>query len=90
MIGEVIEQMVGDTTLAVWDIQIEEGYRRKGLGKHLMVLLELIARREMMSMISLAVYDCDSIGKSWASNLKGYSPDVGLSIFGFDPEEEVR
>lgn len=42
--GEVMDIMVGEASLYVWDIQLEESVQRKGLGKHLLVLLELIAR----------------------------------------------
>ena len=37
--------MVGETSLHVWDVHVEDAYQRKGLGKHLLTLMELIARR---------------------------------------------
>jgi GNAT superfamily N-acetyltransferase len=40
-----MEVMAGETSLHVWDIHIEDDYQRKGLGKHLLTLMELIARR---------------------------------------------
>jgi ribosomal protein S18 acetylase RimI-like enzyme len=40
-----MEKMAGETSLHVWDIHIEDDYQRKGLGKHLLTLMELIARR---------------------------------------------
>ena len=43
--GEVMEEMVGETSLHVWDIHVEDVCQRKGLGKHLLTLMELIARR---------------------------------------------
>ena len=51
--GEVLDTMAGDPSLYIWDIQLQESVQRKGLGKHLMMLLELIARREKMQHISL-------------------------------------
>lgn len=40
-----MDAMVGETSLHVWDIHVEDAYQRKGLGKHLLTLMELIARR---------------------------------------------
>lgn len=40
-----MDQFLGDTALYVWDIHVDEKYQKKGLGKHLLTLLELIARR---------------------------------------------
>lgn len=40
-----MEEMVGETSLHVWDVHVEDAYQRKGLGKHLLTLMELIARR---------------------------------------------
>ena len=42
--GEAIDQMAGDTCVYVLDIHVEEEYQRKGLGKHLLVILELIGK----------------------------------------------
>lgn len=46
--GEVMDVMVGETSLHVWDIHVEDSYQRKGLGKHLLTLMELIARRYLL------------------------------------------
>ena len=59
--GEVIDKMAGEAQLYVYDIHLEDHSQRKGLGKHLMVVLELIARREKMSFISIPVM----LGVSW-------------------------
>ena len=44
--GEVMDKMEGETMLYVWDIHVEDEYQRKGLGRHMLTLMELIARRE--------------------------------------------
>ena len=43
-----MEEMVGETSLHVWDVHVEDAYQRKGLGKHLLTLMELIARRYVL------------------------------------------
>lgn len=58
--GEVIDQMAGDPSLHIYDISIEEELQRKGLGKHLLLILELVARREKMKLLSLPVQLGDS------------------------------
>ena len=44
--GEVMDKMEGETMLYVWDIHVDDEYQRKGLGRHMLTLMELIARRE--------------------------------------------
>lgn len=41
--------------LGRWDVFVDASSRRKGLGRHLMMLLELIARREGMHVLALPV-----------------------------------
>ena len=87
--GEVMDQMAGNTTLYVMDVQVLPEYQRKGLGKHLITLCELIARRENMSSISVPIQNGEHSAKVWVEkSLRGYSPDVGLTLYGFDAEEE--
>ena len=50
-----MDVMKGDPSLIVWDIHIEEDAQRKGLGKHLMMILDLVARRAKMAYISVPV-----------------------------------
>ena len=40
-----MDKMMGETSLHIWDIHVDETHQRKGLGKHLLTLMELIARR---------------------------------------------
>lgn len=49
--GEYMDTMAGEPSLILWDLHIEEEYQRKGLGRHIVTLLELVARREGMRCI---------------------------------------
>ena len=39
--GECFNQMKGEPALFIYDIQVEEAFQRKGLGKHLMQVCEV-------------------------------------------------
>lgn len=86
--GEVIDEMAGDSCVHLVDIHLEDPYKRKGLGKHVMVLLELIARREKMSRVSVPVYLGDDDFKTWLLSQRGYAVDESCAAFGFDSEME--
>lgn len=88
--GEVIDQMAGEASLHVFDIHIEEHSQRKGLGKHLLTLLELIARRENMRVLSLPVMLGDRDTEAWlAATGRGLVKDTSMVELGFDPQMEV-
>jgi hypothetical protein len=74
----------------MWDIHIEEQYQRKGLGKHLLMILELIAKNVNMTMVCIPVQleDDDTLG--WVTNgARGYAPDLSLKdLVNFDAEME--
>eukprot|EP00976_Prorocentrum_cordatum_P106161 1194397-Prorocentrum_minimum.AAC.1 len=54
-------RMEGCPALFIYDLQLVPAVQRKGLGKHLMQVLEMIARKQSMSYIMLpAVTDCIS------------------------------
>ncbi len=59
--GEVVDQMQGDTCLYVFDLHIEEEYQRKGLGKHLLVLMELIGKSFLSIALVIAVLTSSSL-----------------------------
>ena len=87
--GELIQKMAGETTIYVWDLHVEDEIQRKGLGSHLMMVIELIALYEKMQNVSFPVQQSDDIGNSFISKRKGYSKDLWLStIGGFDDKEE--
>lgn len=110
-LGEVIDSMVGQPCLHVYDIHLEDDIQRKGtvseiilhinefnfktflqhvgLGKHLLTVLEFIARREKMAMLSLAVQLNDEVAEKWVVNgLRGFKEDSSLTEHGFDAEME--
>jgi hypothetical protein len=88
--GEVLDEMAGETCLFIIDIHLDKSVQRKGLGKHLHVLLELIARRERMSRLSVPLYKGDSASKTWLEKCaKGYINDESYANIGFDANMEV-
>ena len=87
--GELMDMMEGDTCVFVWDIQIEDGFQRKGLARHLLTLLELIGTREGMKAVSVPIQNADSSSREWIHKLKGYIPDQSIrNRLNFDPQEE--
>lgn len=88
--GEVIDQMVGSPCIYVLDLQIEESFQKKGLGRHLLIIMELIARREQMTRISIPVFLQHPEMKQWLSTkCKGYTLDASYNEIGFDSDAEV-
>ncbi len=89
--GEVIDQMIGQTCLYILDLHLEDDVQRKGVGKHLLILLELIARKQLMSRITFPIYLGDEKTKNWLLKQgKGFVPDISYAVFGFEPEAEVK
>eukprot|EP01036_Dinobryon_divergens_P026790 gene26790-35477_t len=89
VLGEVIDSMVGQPCLHIYDIHLEDDIQRKGLGKHLLTVLELIGRREKMAMLSLAVQLNDDFTEKWVlKSLRGFEEDLSLQEHGFDAEME--
>ena len=87
--GEIMEQMTGAGCVYVWDLQIEDAYQRKGLGKAMLLLMELIAGRQKMSYVSFPTQLGDECAINFIGKCKGYIPDVYLeTLLGFVPEEE--
>ena len=65
MQGEYVDEMRGEPSLVLWDVAIDGDARRKGLGRHLLVLLELIARQTRMRFLSLPVMNGDDATRDW-------------------------
>ena len=90
--GEFMDEMCGESCLIVWDLHVEEEYQRKGLGKHLLTILELVAKREGMSRVYIPVQLEDDITMAWVDRVcvpRGYTPDASLvSLINFDAEME--
>lgn len=56
----------------------------------MMVLLELLARREKMSRVSIPLYLGDEAMKQWLTDSvkRGYELDESCTLFGFDADME--
>jgi GNAT superfamily N-acetyltransferase len=86
--GEALDAMAGDTTLFIGDIHLVESIQRKGLGKHLLSILELVARKQGMAMLSVPVCLDDEVTTQWLEKCRGFTPDPTLSLLGFNAEDE--
>lgn len=87
--GEVMDIMAGEPCLYLWDLQIEKSCQRRGLGRHMITVLELIARREKMSYLSLPIQNMDTRSMDWIAKIRGFKPDFELTnLVGFDAETE--
>mmetsp|Transcript_19358 Transcript_19358/g.31716 ORF Transcript_19358/g.31716 Transcript_19358/m.31716 type:complete len:181 (+) Transcript_19358:207-749(+) len=74
--------------LYVYEIQLNESVTRKGLGKFLMQLIELIARRNKMKAVFLTVHKENSAAVSFYKNALKYnidesSPDEADDAYGY-------
>ena len=86
----VMDVMAGEPCIYLWDIHVEEEYRRRGLGKHLLTLLSLIGTREKMLHLCVPVQMFDTQSEEWIGSARGFSPDSSLKkLVGFDSEMEV-
>ena len=89
--GEVMDKMAGEPSLYIYDVHVEDHSQRKGLGKHLLLILELIARREKMKLLSIPVQLVDTETKEWVAHIgRGWAVDESLTQLGFDADVEVR
>jgi ribosomal protein S18 acetylase RimI-like enzyme len=89
--GEYMDTMAGEPSLILWDLHIDEDFQRRGLGKHVLTLLEFVAKREGMRYMSVPVMLKDEISLAWVRKAGGgkYQPDTSLrSLIDFDPEME--
>jgi GNAT superfamily N-acetyltransferase len=62
--GELADCMEGTPCLFVYDIHVDDSIKRKGVAKHLMVMLELIARKVHTHTHTILFYyfvACDNI-----------------------------
>jgi len=75
--GELLERMEGEPVLLVADAFVARESQHKGLGRHCMALLELVARKETMSGLMFASYQAlDSAVEPFiSSKLKGWALD---------------
>jgi len=76
--GEFLQQMDGFPAILVYDLHLESAVRGKGLGKHIMQLLELVARKNKLSFLMTFVPDaraCEKAKSFFLSTLKGFAVD---------------
>ena len=89
--GDVVDKMLGDTVLMVHDLQIAPSHRRKGLGKHVVQLLEMAARKQKIARLSMQVMLGDDETRAFVASLKGgkFAADESLeALVGFDADLE--
>ena len=71
--GEVFDTMKGHPTLFVWDMQVEDDHQRRGIGRRLLMLLQLIAAKQKMSFVQTLVPKGCVMGHNFFSKkLKGF------------------
>jgi hypothetical protein len=74
--GAIVDEMDGPPTLFVYGMQLKEEVQRKGLGSYIMKLLELIARKNNMSFMTISVVKgMTSFASMLKSKCKGYGID---------------
>lgn len=74
---EDTHDMSGNPICLVYDIQLTEGVRRKGLGKHLMQIFELVCRKYQMSFLQARVHrGNDAAAAFFSSKLKGFEVET--------------
>ena len=88
--GEVVDSMRGDTCIFLWDIHLTSSFQRKGLGKHILTMLELIAAQNGIRFVSVPIQNADEESLAWIKAAgRGYAEDLSLQqLFGFDSQEE--
>ena len=87
--GDFMDEMTGESCLCLWDIHIEEEFQRKGLGKHIVMMLEVMARSFHIDYVVMPVMLDDDESETWMQKLKGYSVARELmSGIGLDSEME--
>mmetsp|Transcript_5249 Transcript_5249/g.33010 ORF Transcript_5249/g.33010 Transcript_5249/m.33010 type:complete len:306 (-) Transcript_5249:597-1514(-) len=75
--GELVDCEEGEPAIIVYDIQVAPAYQRKGLGKHLMQLIELIADRYHIGFVMAPLIKGDPRSVAFfQSKLKGYEKSV--------------
>lgn len=82
---ELADHPATDAVLYVYEVQLAAAVQRAGLGRFLMQLLELVARRAGLAAINLTVQDCNEAARALYAGL-GYVPDDGSPVPGVDEE----
>jgi len=73
--------------LYVMDLQLEPEVQRRGLGRHLMRTLELIARKQGMMHLMMPVVMKDEAAKQFALSLNGFKLDDLSEVKSYDGQD---
>jgi GNAT superfamily N-acetyltransferase len=71
--GALVEEMEGETCLLVQDLQLQKAVQRKGLGRHLLSLAQLIARKQGMSTVATKVFTNDDKAQAFMTQMPGFA-----------------
>eukprot|EP01046_Picozoa_sp_COSAG06_P014203 COSAG06_NODE_874_length_11831_cov_217.383396_7_plen_611_part_00 len=82
--GVLVDEMEGDTCLLVQDLQLQKAVQRKGLGRHMLSLAQLIAKKQGMSTIATKVFVNDKAAQAF---METQMPGFAVS-YEFVPEGE--
>ena len=73
--GSVVGEMEGQPALVVEDLQLLPSVQRKGLGKHLMMLVNLIAKKYSMSYMMVKSFVNNDAARQFMSKISGFAVD---------------
>jgi GNAT superfamily N-acetyltransferase len=74
--GECWNAMEGKPCLFLYDLQLAEAVRRCGVGRHVVVALEMMARRVRMSYLCAMLTATNSSGAAFFLSFKGWYDDT--------------
>jgi predicted acetyltransferase len=91
--GEMYEKPIGKAIVFVREFQVVEKYQRRGIGRHVSRLLEMIGMKHNMSYVEYLVTNENFVAQQFISTkLKGYvtdgRDDLLEQLDGYDEEEE--
>eukprot|EP01047_Picozoa_sp_COSAG01_P054805 COSAG01_NODE_6033_length_3888_cov_22.141990_2_plen_357_part_00 len=74
--GDIAERFEGFPALLVNDMQLVPEAQRKGLGRHMFMTLEMIARKQKMTFLLIRLYQGNEAGLTFVTEkLKGFQGD---------------
>ena len=71
--GALVDEMEGETCLLVQDLQLQKAVQRKGLGRHLLSLAQLIGRKQGMSTVATKVFVNDVKAQAFMAQMPGFA-----------------
>jgi len=85
--GEVVDVVEGEPSLFVDEIQLLPAFRRQGIGKYTMTLIELIARKHKMASMTVPLVKGNPVAEDFFRKaLRGFSLDAK---YGEDEEQMI-